>query len=101
MTDFILYTIMLLSGAALGIIFFGGLWLTIQYGMKAKYAGLWFLLSLLLRTTIVVAGFYFVTSAKFYPLLVCLGGFVISRIVITRLTGSLLKKPLIAPGNDD
>lgn len=94
MTDFILYTLMLFSGAALGIIFFGGLWLTIRYAMKAKYAELWFLLSLLLRTAIVVGGFYYVTSAKFYPLLVGLGGFVISRIVITRLTGSLLKKPL-------
>ena len=48
------------AGVLLGAIFFGGLWWTIRKGMASQIPALWFSGSLLLRTGIALAGFYFV-----------------------------------------
>ena len=50
------------AGLLLGAIFFGGLWWTIRKGLSSKRSALWFLGSLLLRTSIALAGFYFVAA---------------------------------------
>src|ERR1039458_7406986 len=49
----------LLAGVLLGAIFFGGLWWTIRKGFASTRPALWFLGSMLLRTSIALAGFYF------------------------------------------
>ena len=46
--------------ALLGAIFFGGLWWTVRKGVASRRPALWFLGSLLLRTSIALAGFYVV-----------------------------------------
>src|SRR5665811_1672873 len=50
----------LLAGVLLGTIFFGGLWWTIRRGVSSKQPAALFFFSLLLRTGITLAGFYFV-----------------------------------------
>lgn len=75
------------AGLLLGAFFFGGLWWTVRKGMSAKRPALWFFGSLLLRTGIVVAGFYFVGDGHWQRLLACLLGFVIARFIVTRLAG--------------
>ena len=50
----------LLAGVLLGTIFFGGLWWTIPRGVSSKQPAALFFFSLLLRTGIALAGFYFV-----------------------------------------
>jgi F1F0 ATPase subunit 2 len=70
----------------LGAIFFGGLWWTVLKGVASPRPALWFLGSLLLRTGMVVAGFYFVSGGDWKRLLACLFGFVIARLIIIRLT---------------
>jgi F1F0 ATPase subunit 2 len=77
----------LIAGVLLGTMFFGGLWWTVRQGVSAKRPALWFLGSLLLRTGIVLAGFYFVASGHWERLLLCLLGFVIAHFTVTRLTG--------------
>jgi len=77
----------LLAGLLLGAIFFGGLWWTVQKGVSARQPVLWFSLSLLLRVSITLAGFYFVGGSDWKRLLVCLGGFIIARLIVIRLTG--------------
>lgn len=77
----------LLTGLLLGALFFGGLWWTVQKGLAAKQPALWFGLSFLLRTGIVLAGFYFVAGPDWKRLLLCLTGFIIARLIVTRLTG--------------
>jgi F1F0 ATPase subunit 2 len=80
---------LLLSGFAgllLGAIFFGGLWWTVQKGMGAKQPALWFLGSLILRTTIVLVGFYLVGGGQWQRLLGCLLGFMLARVIVIRLT---------------
>lgn len=76
----------LLAGLLLGAIFFGGLWWTVQKGLSSRRPELWFLGSLLLRTSTAVAGFYFVSGGHWGRLLVCLLGFVIVRRIVMRLT---------------
>ena len=75
-----------MAGAALGAIFFGGLWWTIRRGASSRRPGLWFFGSLLLRMGIALSGFYFVTSGNWQRLLACLLGFVMARLLVTWLT---------------
>jgi F1F0 ATPase subunit 2 len=74
------------TGVMLGAIFFGGLWWTIRKSLSSAQPALWFLGSLLLRTSLVLAGFYFVARGRWERLLVCLLGFVAARLIATRLT---------------
>ena len=76
----------LVAGVLLGAIFFGGLWWTVRKCVSSKQPALWFFGSLLLRTSIVLAGFYFVAHGHWERLLVCLLGFVMARLIVTRLT---------------
>jgi F1F0 ATPase subunit 2 len=75
-----------IAGGALGAIFFGGLWWTVRQGIRSRQPALWFLGSLLLRTGIVLAGFYFAADRHWERLLVCLLGFVMARLAVMRLT---------------
>ena len=75
------------AGGVLGAIFFGGLWWTVRMGTSSTQPALWFLGSLLLRMSIALAGFYFVSGGHWDRLLACLLGFVIARFIVTRLTG--------------
>ncbi len=78
----------LATGVLLGVIFFGGLWWTIRKGLPSEHAALWFLGSLLLRTSVVLAGFYLVASDGWRTLLACLLGFIAARLVVTWFTRS-------------
>jgi F1F0 ATPase subunit 2 len=75
------------AGGVLGAMFFGGLWWTVQKGISSNWSALWFFGSLLLRMSIALAGFYFVSGGHWERLLACLLGFVIARFIVTRLTG--------------
>ena len=75
-----------LAGGGLGAVFFGGLWWTVRKGVSSPRPALWFLGSGLLRMSIVLAGFYFVSGGRWKRLVACLVGFVIARVVVTRLT---------------
>ena len=54
--------------------------------MSSKQPALWFLGSLLLRTTMALVGFYFTSGGHWERLLVCFLGFVLARPVVTWLT---------------
>ena len=73
-------------GIALGILFFGGLWITVQRGLVSKRPTLLFLGSLIARIGIVVVGFYYVASDNWQKMLACLIGFIIARILVTYMT---------------
>ena len=93
-----------MAGLLLGAIFFGGLWWTVRLGMTSKRPELLFLGSMLLRTGVVIAGFYVVSDGHWQRLLACLFGFAIARFIVMRLTGPPLehydtpaKEPVHAP----
>ncbi len=81
----------LVAGVLLGAIFFGGLWWTVRKGVSSKQPALWFFGSLLLRTSIALAGFYFFGRGHWERLVVCLLGFVLARLIVTRLTRAVEK----------
>jgi len=76
----------LLAGAALGAVFFGGLWWTVQRGAASAVPVRWFLGSLMLRTAIVLAGFYVVGAGQPARLGFCLLGFLVARTLVLRVT---------------
>ena len=84
MNDLLQLVMVLLAGILLGTLFFGGLWWTVLKGLSARQPALWFGVSLLLRTGIVLAGFYIVSGAEWKRLLLCLFGFIVARFVVTR-----------------
>ena len=64
MTETLSLMLALVTGISLGAIFFGGLWWTVQKGVSSNQPALWFLGSLLLRTWLALAGFYFVARGQ-------------------------------------
>jgi F1F0 ATPase subunit 2 len=86
----------LVTGILLGAMFFGGLWWTVRKGVSSTRPVIWFFGSLLLRISIVLAGFYFVTGGHWERLLLCLLGFIIARFIVTRLTRAPKKTTYLA-----
>jgi F1F0 ATPase subunit 2 len=86
MNELLTLALALVAGLLLGAIFFGGLWWTVRKGVSSKQPAFWFLGSLLLRMSIALAGFYFVSGRHWERLLLCLLGFVMARLVVTWLT---------------
>ena len=82
----------LFAGVLLGAVFFGGLWVTVRRGLTSHQPALWFLPSMLLRTAIAVAGFYFVMQGDWRRLVACLAGFLLARVCVLRLTRNVSAK---------
>lgn len=76
----------LLAGVTLGTIFFGGLWWTVRRGAVSPTPARWFIGSLVLRSAIVLAGFYAVGAGQPLRLGLCLLGFVLARAIVMRTT---------------
>ncbi|MEO8159155.1 MAG: ATP synthase subunit I [Betaproteobacteria bacterium] len=74
------------AGAALGAVFFGGLWWTVRRAAASRRPALLFFGSLLLRMSVALTGFYFVSDGHWQRLLLCLLGFVMARLVVTWLS---------------
>lgn len=73
-----------LAGMALGAIFFGGLWWTVRRALGSPQPALLILASMVGRTGLVVAGFYFASGGEWQRLLLCLAGFILARFVVIR-----------------
>lgn len=73
------------SGLAVGLFFFGGLWLTLCKAPRVRYPGLLSFGSFLGRMIITLLAFYFVMGAQWQRLPACMGGFLVMRMVLTRL----------------
>lgn len=88
----------LIAGAALGAFFFGGLWWTVRKGVASERPALWFLGSMLLRTGVVLPGFYLVSAGDWRRLLAALLGFVVARFVMARFVVVRLTRAAAQPG---
>jgi F1F0 ATPase subunit 2 len=87
MSDIPAIALTFIAGGLMGAFFFAGLWWTVQNGVVSEKPALWFLSSLLLRTGVILGGFYFVSQGHWSRLVACLVGFLIARvIVVKRLT---------------
>ena len=81
MNELLFLALAFAAGLLLGVIFFGGLWWTVNRAVSSGQPALWFFGSLLLRMSIVLAGFYFVSGGNWERLLLCLLAFIIARMI--------------------
>ena len=86
MTETLTLTLAWMAGGALGAIFFGGLWWTVRKACASECPALWHFGSLLLRMSITLVGFYFVSGGEWKRLVLCLLGFTVARLLVTWLT---------------
>lgn len=86
MNDLIDFIPALFTGIILGILFFGGLWLTVKKGLNARLPALWFVSSFILRMGVVLAGFYYVSQHSWQKMLMTLAAFLIARMIVIRIT---------------
>lgn len=89
-----------LGGVGLGVFFFGGLWWTVRRGIRSGHAAVWFTGSLLLRTVVALAGMYWCAAGRWEKLLACVFGFIVARVLVTRLAGPPLSPALPAAEED-
>ena len=94
MDEIMVVILALMTGGFLGAIYFASLWWTVQKGISFKRPAPLFVGSLLVRTSIVLAGFYFIGRGGWERMLLCLLGFVIARHVVMRLT-----RAAVTPGS--
>ena len=86
MTEVFALLLALAGGGLLGGFYFGGLRWTVRRGLSSRAAAVWFVGSFLLRSTICLVGFYWIGAAYPLRLVACLGGFIIARMIVTKLT---------------
>lgn len=86
MTEVPILILACVAGVALGMMFFGGLWWTLRKGVSSESPALWFIGSVLLRMTLALSGFYFVSGGQWRRLLSCVLGFFAARVAVTWLT---------------
>jgi F1F0 ATPase subunit 2 len=86
MNESIYMVLAFIAGIILGLLFFGGLWLTVKKIVTAKKPALLFLGSLFFRVSITLIGFYYISLGNWQRLLICLVGFIAARYIIIHLT---------------
>ena len=95
MSDLPDLTLAFVAGALLGAFFFGGLWWTVQKAITSEQPAIWFLGSLLLRTCLILTGFYLVAQGHWSRVVACLLGFLVARLlVVRRLSRPTAKGPI-------
>ena len=82
MNEYLYLTIALAGGMATGLLFFGGLWLTVRKSLASKTPALWLVGSFLLRSAVTMAAFYFLSGNDWKRLVICVAGFIIARTFI-------------------
>jgi F1F0 ATPase subunit 2 len=86
-----------LGGFALGVFFFVGLWWTVRRGVASPQPAVIFLGSMLVRTLVVMAGFYFLSRGDWRNLVASLAGFVLARVLVTRNASFLPQAKALLP----
>lgn len=70
---------MVCAGVIIGLLFFGGLWLTLNKLMGAKHWSFWLGVSFLIRSSITVAAFWLLGAGDWQRLVALATGFTIVR----------------------
>jgi F1F0 ATPase subunit 2 len=87
MTDILMLAFMLAYGIALGIIYFGGLWLTLQRLTSARHPAILALGSFSVRSGACLFGFYLVSENGIDGIAYCLTGFIMVKVILIHKWG--------------
>ncbi|WP_319523259.1 ATP synthase subunit I [uncultured Desulfosarcina sp.] len=82
-----LFGLAFLWGTFLGLIYFGGLWLTVKTAPGKQRPVRWLAASFLARIAVALAGFWVALRMNPAALFLALAGFFLVRIVLTRVLG--------------
>ena len=77
------YALAFAGGIILGILFFGGLYITVQKMNTVKNPALIMILSFILRMVVLVIAFYFISKGGYKEVLFALAGVILTRLVMT------------------
>ncbi|MGD9843217.1 MAG: ATP synthase subunit I [Steroidobacteraceae bacterium] len=88
MNDYLLHALTLMAGMVLGVIFYGGLWWTVNKSLTARQPSIWIFSSFLTRMSIVLLGLFLMGRDHWQRLLLCFVGFVTARLLVTWYTRS-------------
>lgn len=86
MSEIIYLIFYFIVGFALGLFFFGGLWLTVKKAVTSKMPALLFVSSFIIRVGVVVLVFYFISPGGWQALLASLLGLITARFAVIYLT---------------
>jgi F1F0 ATPase subunit 2 len=86
-----------LGGFALGAFFFIGLWWTVRRGVASAQPAVTFLGSMLIRTLVVMFGFYYLSRGDWRNVVGSLTGFILARLLVTK-KASFLPQALLPFG---
>jgi len=81
-------------GIILGTLFFGGLWLTVRKSITAKMPAIWLVGGFIIRLSITLLGFFYISMGSWKRLLICLLGFIVARFLVFWLTKKHEQKKL-------
>lgn len=95
MNEIVYKILAFIVGLLLGTIFFGGLWFTVRKLVTSKRPALWFLGSFILRVSITLIGFYYISSGSWQRLIICVAGFIIARFAVIHFTKMSEEKPVL------
>jgi len=76
-----------LWGAFLGLVYFGGLWLTLKRVLGKRRFRRWLAASFVIRQAAVLVGFWLVLRMDSVSFFCTLAGFLLVRLVLTRILG--------------
>jgi len=84
----------LAAGAAVGLVYFGGLWMTVRRLSDARRPHVWALVSFAARTVVAVATIGLMAwLGGWQALAACMAGFIAMRLVTARMWGPGRAKP--------
>ena len=73
------------AGLALGGFYFGSLWWVIRRVADSPWPEAWLLASFLVRSAIILAGFFLVMDGRWERVLACLLGFLLARTLLVQV----------------
>lgn len=89
MNEMIALVLVLLAGFGIGVVFYGGLWLTVSRIQTARHSWLLVAASSVMRTALALAAMWWIAQGSGARLALCLPGFVLARFAVLRLTRTL------------
>ncbi|MDP3468280.1 MAG: ATP synthase subunit I [Daejeonella sp.] len=98
----VLYMILAFAaGIVLGTLFYGGLWLTVKRSISAKVPAIWLIAGFIIRVSITLIGFYYISRGNWMRLLICLLGFIVARVLVFWITKKYEQKKISINMNTD
>lgn len=74
-----------MAGTTLGVLFYGGLWITVRRIVSTPHPIALMLGSFIARSAITLAGFVLVANGRWQNAIACLAGLAMARVLVGRL----------------